>query len=110
MEEPHPKHSTYAIHVHIGVVLGVNVGIYGSPRQVVSGICTSFLGSAPTPTDRGFRNTRRSWCCAASGLDGLCTGTTEGTRSVNEADDVNSSLHSEREEQGVIDDCVTVAS
>ena len=28
-----PRHSMYAIYAYIGVVLGVNVGIYGSPME-----------------------------------------------------------------------------
>ena len=28
-----PRHSMYAIYAYIGVALGVNVGIYGSPME-----------------------------------------------------------------------------
>ena len=38
-----PKHSMYAIYAYIGVVLGVNVGIYGSPIE-----CLGYGGWTPS--------------------------------------------------------------
>ena len=42
----YPKRSTYEIHAYIGVVWGVNVGIYSSPMECMgnSGHSMSWLG------------------------------------------------------------------